>query len=354
MQPASIANAFSDLKLTVSRDLTSKRRAFANKALGNHFTAARTYSESSDCAVSLGGGSSDYSIHVQSDIPEELSHILRRTDSSGASIVDLTKVKVVFGPQNASWWVSDGQTWRMWNLPPSLQGQIESNMEHGFLPIEKHPSILTLGAEGSFFVQNTDGSSSYHLDAYPSLEEFLSLHTGMSKRFKNVALDPYHYDAWIVHTVDEEVFSHNLPNFMCRALHDIEGWLRQAVDTNVENETLKAISIAEAKAAQESAARERAHKEAAVDDWSEEQCSKATTWRRAAEGWTAQNREEQKLKTQLEWLRSRRARLEKKDRGGIHRLFERVLCISASHREPDAEGASPKLFDSFEEYYEEK
>lgn len=204
-------------------------------------------------SLALGGGDSFFISYTRNEgveggyaldegLPVELHNFIYEKNASGTYKLDLSKIKVVLGPHNKSWWVSDGKLYKFQNLPPTIQEKIFGpDNAFGDISASKHPAFLTLGAEGNYFLRTEGGASSWNLKSYQKLRKLIdearSAPSGL-KRFKNIALHPYRYDCWMVQTAEGEVLSNNLPPHMDASLADIKTIVPDNVKQAAQKERL--------------------------------------------------------------------------------------------------------------------
>lgn len=74
-----------------------------------------------------------------------------------------------FGPENKSWFATDGSTYKWSNLPEQLQKAIDENLKDGTWTDE--PRIVSLGVGGDYVWVTTRNGASWIVKNYPLVEE---------------------------------------------------------------------------------------------------------------------------------------------------------------------------------------
>ena len=105
-------------------------------------------------------------------LPATLSAWLNKKNSEGLITRDLTKVRLTLGPENASFFVTDGNDYLWCNLPSGLNETINKcrNLSGGLIHA---PRLVALGVKGNFIFITTGNGGSWVLGEYPELEKFV-------------------------------------------------------------------------------------------------------------------------------------------------------------------------------------
>ena len=100
-------------------------------------------------------------------------------------------IHLSLGPNNASYFVTDGKDHLWRNLPAGLNAAIESLRKPGGGEFTSAPRLVALGVQGNYMMITDGHGGSWSVPAYPELDTFLDeqkvKHRSMPGMFSNVA-----------------------------------------------------------------------------------------------------------------------------------------------------------------------
>jgi hypothetical protein len=109
-----------------------------------------------------------------SGIPEALRDWLYEKDSEGYAVRELKGLRIVFGPNNDSWFATDGLQYRWINLPPGLDAALENRRSPGGGWTDR-PRLIALGAMKNFIMITEGNGGSWLLSQYRQLDAVLDI-----------------------------------------------------------------------------------------------------------------------------------------------------------------------------------
>ncbi|CAK7224552.1 hypothetical protein SCUCBS95973_005555 [Sporothrix curviconia] len=123
-------------------------------------------------------------------LPCDLEAWLDKKDSSGRLARTVADIRLALGPDNASYFVTDGKDYSWSNLPTGLHNFVESLRKPGG-GFTSAPRIVALGAQGNYMMITAGHGGAWSVAAYPELDTFLDekkvKHCNMPGMFSNVA-----------------------------------------------------------------------------------------------------------------------------------------------------------------------
>ncbi|CAK7224645.1 hypothetical protein SBRCBS47491_005620 [Sporothrix bragantina] len=169
-------------------------------------------------------GKDGSSYQCNSGLPPDLAAWLDKKDASGRLARNVTNIRLAIGPDNASFFVTDGIDYYWSNLPVGLNNAIKSLLRPGG-GFTSAPRLVALGVQGNYMMITAGHGGSWSVAAYPELDTFLDeqrikhSHTpGMFSNVATVALDAFdvrnfvltYYDGghygWIPDELDDLVW----------------------------------------------------------------------------------------------------------------------------------------------------
>ncbi|KAF2656108.1 hypothetical protein K491DRAFT_597589 [Lophiostoma macrostomum CBS 122681] len=147
-------------------------------------------------------------------LPEELDDFVYATDPQNRSMRDIAQIRLTLGPQNSSFFVSDGQNYLWMNLPPRLFKALQSRIRDGAW-FDK-PRIVALGVDHNFLLITQKQSAVWDLSHYRTLAamlEFSKSQEGDLEEVKSVNLHGYRYQGFVVQSSNGTLLHENLPQW---------------------------------------------------------------------------------------------------------------------------------------------
>jgi hypothetical protein len=111
---------------------------------------------------------------VHSGLPAKLSAWLSVKTSKGFLSRDVQHIHLALGPNNNSYFVTDGKDYQWWNLPPGLNTAIEKLRKPGG-GFTFAPRLVCLGVNNSYVMATAGNGGSWNVaDGYPDLDNEIS------------------------------------------------------------------------------------------------------------------------------------------------------------------------------------
>ncbi|CAK7222713.1 hypothetical protein SBRCBS47491_004953 [Sporothrix bragantina] len=135
-----------------------------------------------------GKDGSNYQFHA--GLPAHLAAWLDKKDHKGRLVHNIAGIRLALGPNNASYFVTDGKAYQWLNLPPGLKSALDGLSKPGG-GFTYAPRIVALGARGNYMMITAGNGGSWSVAAYPELDTFLdekkAQHGSLAGLFSNVA-----------------------------------------------------------------------------------------------------------------------------------------------------------------------
>lgn len=133
---------------------------------------------------------------VNHGLPPTLAAWLSKKDNKGFLIRDVKNLKLSLGPNNNSWWVTDGKNYTWHNLPSQLNERIQKlkKKDGGWTST---PKMVVLGLGESYVLATERGGGSWNVkDHYPQLDAYLdklvaASNGGMFNTVSYISLDVF-------------------------------------------------------------------------------------------------------------------------------------------------------------------
>jgi hypothetical protein len=190
-------------------------------------------------------------------LPASLYDWVWEEDEAGETARNFTKMRVILGPYNESYWATDGSSYKWYNLPKKLNGTIDKiNIPGGGW--SAIPKIIALGAKDNF-VFISDRFSVWELSHYRELDFILSTYEksgqlnfievrfayleflkskSLTKLYQGLFINPYRFDCFILVGQNGTILSKGIPQLMQDGFKAIETAIKN--DIAVENHRLSA------------------------------------------------------------------------------------------------------------------
>lgn len=108
-------------------------------------------------------------VTVQKGLPERLRTWLVETDRKGVLVRDIENLKVSLGPNNNSWFASDGKGFVWHNLPQPLNQAI-AKLRNSNGTFHTVPRVVALGLDDNYIMITEKNGGSWQLSNYPTLQ----------------------------------------------------------------------------------------------------------------------------------------------------------------------------------------
>jgi hypothetical protein len=107
---------------------------------------------------------------VTAGLPLELKSWLLEKNSDGP-VRDFPNLRITLGPNNKSWYATDGKSWKWKNLPAGLSTALSDRMKDGQWTIE--PRLVCLGANDNYLMITEAHGGAWLLTGYPELDQMV-------------------------------------------------------------------------------------------------------------------------------------------------------------------------------------
>jgi hypothetical protein len=106
-------------------------------------------------------------------LPLSLTSWLDKKDAKGFLVRDVANLKLALGPENKSFFVTDGKDYLWQGLPAGLDAAIEKLRKRGG-GFTSAPRLVSLGVKGSYVMITAGNGGSWNVtEDYPELDKFL-------------------------------------------------------------------------------------------------------------------------------------------------------------------------------------
>ncbi|KAF2489273.1 hypothetical protein BU16DRAFT_519161 [Lophium mytilinum] len=183
------------------------------------------------------------SVKIQSDgLPIHLETFLSERDRYDRYARDLRNIRVTLGPENSSWYATDGKSWMWQNLPRNLESALHSQKSSAG-SWTSPPRIVALGADSDFLLITENNAAFWSLNQYRTLRKMIQFSktqvSGISA-IKDVVLHSYRYQCFVAESSNGTLISENVPPHSQR---DIDAF-RQALKVAAERKLYRTPSRA--------------------------------------------------------------------------------------------------------------
>jgi len=187
--------------------------------------------------VTLGAASSffisyktkDGSHQIQSDgLPTHLHAFLTERDRYDRYTRDIRNIRVTIGPQNASWYATDGKSWMWQNLPPNLESALHAHKSPAGRWTSA-PRIVALGADGDFLLITESNAATWSLSRYRMLSKMIQFSKTQANGIaavSDVALHSYRYQCFVAQSSNGTLIAENLPPHAERDMDVLRGAIK--------------------------------------------------------------------------------------------------------------------------------
>lgn len=106
-------------------------------------------------------------------LPPSLTSWLDKKDAKGFLVRDVANLKLALGPENKSFFVTDGKDYLWQGLPAGLDAAVEKLRKRGG-GFTSAPRLVSLGVKGSYVMITAGNGGSWNVtEEYPELDKFL-------------------------------------------------------------------------------------------------------------------------------------------------------------------------------------
>ncbi|KAF2805481.1 uncharacterized protein BDZ99DRAFT_450053 [Mytilinidion resinicola] len=191
--------------------------------------------------VTLGAASSFFvsyktnsgSNQIQSDgLPIHLETFLSERDRYDRNARDIRNIRVTLGPQNSSWYATDGKSWMWQNLPRNLESALHSQKSSAG-SWTSPPRIVALGADTNFLLITESNAAFCSLSQYRTLRkmiQFSKTQVNGIAAIKDVVLHSYRYQCFVAESNNGTLISENVPPHSQRDMDTFSEALKMAAD----------------------------------------------------------------------------------------------------------------------------
>lgn len=147
-----------------------------------------------------------------SGLPEDLVKFLHARNSQGQTVRNISAIRCVLGPYNASFFAHDSAAYIWMSLPEGLLTALQSRIKNGSWADK--PRIVALGADDDFLLITEKDIAIWDLDNYKTVSDMLEAaraETQGIRNLQNIVLHPHRYSCFVAQSKTGALNHANLP-----------------------------------------------------------------------------------------------------------------------------------------------
>lgn len=156
-------------------------------------------------------------------LPKELNDFLYETNTKGAYVRSIPRLRVSLGPYNTSFFATDGASYLWLNLPPLLLSALQTRIKDGAWTDK--PRLIALGADENFVLLTERHAAAWDLPNYSTLSSMLQFSRSQDcgiEEIKRITMHAYRYHGFVAQSRNGTLLYENLPGWTMVGMHGME------------------------------------------------------------------------------------------------------------------------------------